>query len=54
MYLVGSMMQNKKLSKKLGANMTKGMLRPYQKVLGRVSKLKKSREGSDNHQTNKE
>ena len=54
MYLVGSMMQNKKLSKKLGANMTKGMLMPYQKVLGRVSKLKKSREGSDNHQTNKE
>ena len=54
MYLVGSMMQNKKLSKKLGANMTKGMLMPYQKVIDRVSKLKKSREGSDNHQTNKE
>ena len=33
MYLVGAMMNSKKLSKKIGANMTKGMLMPYQKVL---------------------
>ena len=33
MYLVGGMMSNKKLSKKLGNKMTEGMLMPYQKVL---------------------
>ncbi len=33
MYFVGAMMRNKKLSKKIGANMTKGMLMPYKKVL---------------------
>ena len=33
MYLVGAMMNSKKLSKKIGANMTKCMLMPYQKVL---------------------
>ena len=33
MYLVGTMMTNKKLRKKIGTNMTKGMLMPYQKVL---------------------
>lgn len=33
MYLVGAMMNNKTLSKKLGANMTKGMLLPYQNVI---------------------
>ena len=33
MYLVGSMMKNKKLSRKLGGKMTEGMLLPYQKVL---------------------
>ena len=54
MYLVGSMMQNKKLSKKIGSNMTKGMLMPYQKVLGRVSKLRDSRAGSDKKQSNEE
>ena len=36
MYLVGAMMHNKKLSKKLGANMTKGMLMPYQAVLDKA------------------
>ncbi len=36
MYLVGGMMNNKKLSKKLGGNMTKGMLMPYKAVLDRV------------------
>ena len=33
MYLVGAMMKSKKLSKKLGANMTKGMLMPYRAVI---------------------
>ena len=33
MYLVGAMMNNKKLRKKLGANMTAGMLMPYRRVL---------------------
>ena len=33
MYLVGSMMKNKKLSKKLGGKMTEGMLMPYKKAL---------------------
>ena len=33
MYLVGGMMSNRKLSKKLGNKMTEGMLMPYQKVL---------------------
>ena len=36
MYLVGAMMQNKKLSKKLGGNMTKGMLMPYQAVIDKA------------------
>jgi hypothetical protein len=33
MYLVGSMMNSKKLSKKLGGKMTEGMLMPYKKAL---------------------
>ena len=33
MYLVGALMNNKTLSKKLGSNMTAGMLMPYRKVL---------------------
>jgi len=33
MYLVGAMMTNKKLRKKLGNKMTEGMLMPYKKVL---------------------
>ena len=33
MYLVGSMMNDPKLKKKLGGKMTEGMLMPYQKVL---------------------
>ena len=33
MYLVGAMMNSKTLSKKIGTNMTKGMLMPYKKVL---------------------
>ena len=33
MYLVGAMMNNPKISKKLGSKMTEGMLMPYQKVL---------------------
>ena len=33
MYLVGAMMKNRKLSRKLGGKMTEGMLLPYKKVL---------------------
>ena len=33
MYLVGAMMSNKKLQKKISGKMTEGMLMPYQKVL---------------------
>lgn len=36
MYLVGGMMTNRKLSKKLGGSMTKGMLMPYRAVIDRV------------------
>ena len=38
MYLVGAMMTNKKLSKKLGGNMTKGMLMPYQAVIDKAGR----------------
>ena len=38
MYLVGSMMNNKKLSNKLGAKMTEGMLMPYQRALKKRKK----------------
>ncbi len=40
MYLVGGMMQNKKLSRKLGGNMTKGMLMPYRSVVDKAPKKK--------------
>ena len=40
MYLVGSMMNNRKLAKKIGANMTKGMLMPYQSVIGKAKRKK--------------
>ena len=33
MYLVGMMMNNEKLNKKIGSNMTKGMMMPYQRVI---------------------
>ena len=33
MYLVGSLMNSKKLKKKMGGRMTKGMLMPYRKVI---------------------
>ncbi len=36
MYLVGGMMNNKKLKKKVGGKMTEGMLMPYRKVLDKV------------------
>ncbi len=42
MYLVGAMMTNKKLSKKLGGNMTKGMLMPYQAVIDKAGKAAKT------------
>ncbi len=35
MYLVGSMMQNKKLKGKLGGKMTEGMLLPYRKIINK-------------------
>lgn len=38
MYLVGGMMKNKKLSKKLGSKMTEGMTGPYRKVLDRTER----------------
>ena len=40
MYLVGGMMNNRKLAKKIGANMTKGMLMPYQSVIGKAKRKK--------------
>ena len=36
MYLVGSMMNNAKLRKKLGGRITEGMIGPYKKVLGKA------------------
>jgi len=36
MYLVGGLMNSKKLRKKIGGNMTKGMLMPYKKVIDRA------------------
>ena len=44
MYLVGAMMTNSKISKKLGANMTKGMLAPYQAVLRKAGKKQRRRQ----------
>lgn len=38
MYLVGEMMTNPKLSKKLGGKMTEGMLMPYQQVIKKAKK----------------
>ena len=38
MYLVGAMMNSKKLSKKIGGNMTKGMLMPYKAVIDRADR----------------
>ncbi len=38
MYLVGGMMRNKKLQKKLSGKMTEGMLMPYQKALEKAEK----------------
>ena len=34
MYLVGGMMNNPRLRKKLGGRITEGMIGPYKKVLG--------------------
>ena len=38
MYLVGGMMRNKKLQKKMSGKMTEGMLLPYKKVLEKAEK----------------
>ncbi|MBO4406237.1 MAG: NAD(P)H-dependent oxidoreductase [Clostridia bacterium] len=37
MYLVGGMMRNEKLRKKIGGNMTKGMLMPYKAVIDKAA-----------------
>ncbi len=44
MYLVGAMMNNEKLNKKIGANMTKGMLMPYQRVIEKAKPGKKKKD----------
>ena len=41
MYLVGSLMRSKRLSKKIGGKMTEGMILPYQKVLEQQKKEEK-------------
>ena len=38
MYLVGGMMKNKKLRKKMGNKMTEGMMLPYQKIMKKAEK----------------
>ncbi len=43
MYLVGAMMNSKKLSRKLGANMTKGMLMPYRSVIDKAKRRRARR-----------
>ena len=42
MYLVGSLMNNKRLSRKFGPNMTKGMLMPYKTVINRTKTEKET------------
>ncbi len=43
MYLVGAMMTNEKLRKKIGGRMTEGMLMPYRKVLEKAGPSEKKR-----------
>lgn len=43
MYLVGAMMTNPKIQKKMGGKMTEGMLMPYQKILDEVRRIKENR-----------
>ena len=43
MYLVGAMMTNEKLSKKLGGKMTEGMIMPYQKVIENAGKKRRKK-----------
>ena len=38
MYLVGAMLENKKLKAKIGGKMNEGMLMPYKKVLDDLDK----------------
>lgn len=47
MYLVGWMMNSKKLSKKIGSRMTEGMLMPYQKVLQSVTPATPEENGAE-------
>lgn len=43
MYLVGTMINNEKLRKKLGGNLTEGMLMPYKSVIDKAGSGKKDR-----------
>ncbi|MBQ6321291.1 MAG: NAD(P)H-dependent oxidoreductase [Lachnospiraceae bacterium] len=43
MYLVGAMMNNPKLKRKMGGKMTEGMLMPYRKVLESMDRRKKKK-----------
>ena len=43
MYLVGAMLNNEKLNKKVGVNMTKGMLLPYRSVIEKAKPEKKKK-----------
>ena len=47
MYLVGLMMTNEKLKKKMGGKMTEGMMMPYQNLLNRVDRARKRKEQPD-------
>lgn len=47
MYLVGFMMTNEKLKKKMGGKMTEGMMMPYQNLLNRVDRARKRKEQPD-------
>ena len=47
MYLVGFMMTNGKLKKKMGGKMTEGMMMPYRNLLDRVDRARKRKEQPD-------
>jgi multimeric flavodoxin WrbA len=49
MYLVGAMMNNEKLKKKLGGRMTEGMLMPYRSLLKRVEKRQEQKQVLQNN-----
>lgn len=41
MYLVGGMMKNQKIRKKIGGRMTEGMVMPYKAVIEKAGKKKR-------------